>query len=101
MLEVGNGGMSNTEYRSHFSLWAIMAAPLIAGNDLDMMTPETHAILTNKAVIEVDQDALGAQAKRMRHENDQDVWVKPLQNGAIAVVMLNRGTEEQTITLTP
>jgi alpha-galactosidase len=99
MLEVGNGGMSNTEYRSHFSLWAIMAAPLIAGNDLDKMTPETSAILLNKDVIAVDQDTLGTQGKRVRHENDQDVWVKPLQNGAIAVVMLNRGTAEQTITL--
>jgi alpha-galactosidase len=99
MLEVGNGGMSNIEYRSHFSLWAIMAAPLIAGNDLDKMTPETSAILLNKDVIAVDQDALGTQGKRVRHENDQDVWVKPLQNGAIAVVMLNRGAAEQTITL--
>lgn len=92
MLEVGNGGMTNTEYRSHFSLWAIMAAPLIAGNDLDKMTPETSAILLNKDVIAVDQDALGTQGKRVRHENDQDIWVKPLQNGAIAVVMPNRGT---------
>jgi alpha-galactosidase len=76
-----------------------MAAPLIAGNDLDKMTPETSAILLNKDVIAVDQDALGTQGKRVRHENDQDVWVKPLQNGAIAVVMLNRGAAEQTITL--
>ncbi len=99
MLEVGNGGMTNTEYRSHFSLWAIMAAPLIAGNDLDKMTPETSAILLNKDVIAVDQDALGTQGKRVRHENDQDIWVKPLQNGAIAVVMPNRGTAARTITL--
>jgi alpha-galactosidase len=99
MLEVGNGGMSNAEYRSHFSLWAIMAAPPIAGNELDMMTPETSAILLNKDVITVDQDALGTHRKRVRHENDQDIWVKSLQNGAIAVVMLNRGAAERTITL--
>lgn len=96
-----NGGMSNTEYRSHFSLWPMLAAPLIAGNDLDKMTPETSAILLNKDVIAVDQDALGTQGKRVRHENDQDIWVKPPQNGAIAVVMLNRGAAEQTITLKP
>ena len=99
MLEVGNGGMTATEYRAHFSMWCIMAAPLMAGNDIRNMTPEIRDILTNKDVIAVDQDALGAQGKRVRHEKDQDVWVKPLQNGAIAVVMLNRGTAEQTITL--
>ena len=62
MLEVGNGGMTDVEYRSHFSLWAILAAPLIAGNDLRNMRPEIHDILTNKEVIAVDQDAMGRRA---------------------------------------
>jgi len=97
MLEVGNGGMTNTEYRSHFSLWAVLAAPLIAGNDLDKMTPEIHDILTNKEVIAVDQDALGLEGRRARHEGDADVWVKQLQDGSRAVVLLNRGSAEQTI----
>ena len=68
MLEVGNGGMTDTEYRSHFSLWAILAAPLIAGNDLRNMRPEIHDILTNKEVIAVDQDALGRQGERVAKE---------------------------------
>ena len=99
MLEVGNGGMTATEYRSHFSLWAIMAAPLIAGNDLGNMQPEIGGILMNKEAIAVDQDPLGKQGKRVRHENDQDIFVKPMQDGSVAVVMVNRGKEEQTITL--
>jgi alpha-galactosidase len=100
MLEVGNGGMSNTEYRSHFSLWCIMAAPLIAGNDIAAMKPEIHDILTNKEVIAVDQDALGKQGKRIRHENNQDAFVKPLAGGAVAVLLLNRGAADQTISIT-
>ncbi len=100
MLEVGNGGMTDVEYRSHFSLWCIMAAPLIAGNDVAAMKPATHDILTNKEVIAVDQDALGKQGKRIRHENDQDVFVKPLEGGGVAVLLLNRGAATQTISVT-
>ena len=99
MLEVGNGGMTDTEYRSHFSLWCILAAPLIAGNDLDNMKPEVAEILMNKEAIAVDQDPLGKQAKRVRHQNDQDIFVKPLQDGRVAVAMVNRGKDQQTITL--
>jgi alpha-galactosidase len=99
MLEVGNGGMSNTEYRSHFSLWCIMAAPLIAGNDVASMKRETHDILTNKEVIGVDQDVLGKQGNRIRHENGQDVYVKPLAGGGFAVLLLNRAAAEQTISV--
>ncbi len=97
MLEVGNGGMTNTEYRSHFSLWAILAAPLMAGNDLDAMTPEIHDILTNKEVIAVDQDPLGLEGRRVRHGEDGDVWVRQLQDGSRAVALLNRGGAERTI----
>jgi alpha-galactosidase len=99
MLEVGNGGMTTTEYQSHFSLWAILAAPLMAGNDLDKMTPEIHDILTNHEVILVDQDPLGKQGKRVRHQDNQDIWVKPLQDNRVAVVLLNRSAAAQPITL--
>ena len=65
MLEVGNGGMNTDEYRTHMSLWAILAAPLLAGNDLTSMTPETVALLTNREVIAVDQDRAGRQGDRV------------------------------------
>ncbi|MGA3027342.1 MAG: glycoside hydrolase family 27 protein [Bryobacteraceae bacterium] len=101
MLEVGNGGMTVTEYRSHFSLWAMLAAPLMAGNDLDHMTPEIHDILTNKEVVAVDQDSLGIEGRRVHHASDgQDVWVKPLDGHALAVLLLNRAARDQTITVT-
>jgi alpha-galactosidase len=99
MLEVGNGGMSTTEYRSHFSLWAILTAPLIAGNDLRNMTPETHDILTNKEVIAIDQDPLGSEGRRVWKDGDLEVWGKQLKNGDRAVVLLNRGNSEQEITV--
>ncbi len=100
MLEVGNGGMSTTEYRSHFSLWAILAAPLMAGNDLRKMPAEIHDILANKEVIAVDQDAMGRQARRVWKEADLEVWGKQLQDGGRAVVLLNRGASVQPITVT-
>jgi alpha-galactosidase len=97
MLEVGNGGMTDIEYRSHFSLWAILAAPLIAGNDLRNMRPEIHDILTDKEVIAVDQDSLGREGERVRKNGDAEVWAKQLKDGSRAVVLLNRGTAEQEI----
>ncbi len=97
MLEVGNGGMSDTEYRSHFSLWTLLAAPLIAGNDLRSMRPEIHDILTNKEVIAVDQDALGREGERVAKNGDLEVWAKQLNDGSRAVILLNRGESEQKI----
>lgn len=99
MLEVGNGGMTTIEYRSHFSLWAILAAPLIAGNDLRNMSPETHDILTNKEVIAVDQDPLGREGRRVAKNGDLEIWAKQMQDGSRAVVLLNRGASTQPITL--
>lgn len=99
MLEVGNGGMSTIEYRSHFSLWAILAAPLMAGNDLRTMTPEIREILTNKEVIGVDQDALGREGERVWKDGDREVWSKQEQDGSRVVVLLNRGDSAQTIPL--
>jgi alpha-galactosidase len=91
MLEVGNGGMTDGEYRAHFSLWAVLAAPLMAGNDLSAMKPEIREILTNREVIAVDQDALGVQARRVSKDGDLEVWARPLADGGRAVVLLNRG----------
>jgi alpha-galactosidase len=89
MLEVGNGGMTDTEYRSHFSLWAIMAAPLLIGSDLREATPETMEILGNEEVIAVDQDRLGVQGEPIRVEDGRYVFVKPLADGDRAVVLFN------------
>ena len=100
MLEVGNGGLTTTENRTHFSLWAMMAAPLIAGNDLRNMSPDVKEILTNKEVIAVDQDALGRQGRRVWKNGDLEVWAKQLQDGSRAVVLLNRGASQQTVTAT-
>ncbi|HEY6808989.1 MAG TPA: glycoside hydrolase family 27 protein [Gemmatimonadales bacterium] len=91
MLEVGNGGMTADEYRAHFSLWAIEAAPLIAGNDLRTMSAETKAILTNPEVVAVDQDSLGAQGMVVWEPTPEvQVWAKPLADGSRAVALLNR-----------
>jgi alpha-galactosidase len=97
MLEVGNGGMSAAEYRAHFTLWAMLAAPLIAGNDIRSMTPEIRGILTNKDVIAVNQDPLGKQARKIRDDGDFEVWAKPLQGGDWAVALLNRSREPHEV----
>jgi len=97
MLEVGNGGMSETEYRTHMSLWAMLAAPLLAGNDLRNMSPEILAILTNPEVIAVDQDKDGKQGKQIWKSGDQDIWSRPLSGGAQAVAFFNRATEPAKI----
>ena len=89
MLEVGNGQLSIAENRSHFSMWAMLAAPLLAGNDLPHMKPEIHSILTNKDVIAVDQDKLGKQAVLVYSNDETDVWKKQLSGGALAVAVLN------------
>lgn len=96
MLEVGNG-MSVNEDRSHFSMWCILAAPLIAGNDLRKMSKETQAILTNKEVIAVDQDKEGMEGFKYKDEDSLEVWVKPLQNDDWAVCFLNRSHKAMKI----
>jgi alpha-galactosidase len=98
MLEVGNGGMTTTEYRSHFSMWCILAAPLIAGNDIRSMKPEIRDILINKEAIAIDQDPMGIQGRRVQKDGDLEVWSKQLADGGRAVALLNRGASEQTIT---
>jgi alpha-galactosidase len=94
MLEVGNGGMTMNEYKTHFSLWAMNAAPMIAGNDIRNMSPETAAILLNKEVIAVDQDAMGAGGKRVSSSGDIEVWEKQLSSGDFAVAIFNRSNQE-------
>jgi alpha-galactosidase len=91
MLEVGNGGLSDTEYRAHFSLWAEMAAPLIIGTDVRHMSPATRRILTNREIVAVDQDRLGRQGHQVIRHGAQSVWTKPLAGGDVAVLMLNEG----------
>jgi alpha-galactosidase len=96
LLEVGNGGMTTEEYRSHMSLWSILAAPLIAGNDLSAMTPEIHSILTNPEVIAIDQDAEGKQGKKIKRVGQVEFWKKPLAGGAVAIAVFNRGESTTT-----
>ncbi|MDN3356652.1 NPCBM/NEW2 domain-containing protein [Actinomadura sp. DC4] len=98
MLEVGNGGMTDTEYRSHFGLWAEMAAPLLIGSDLRKASAATMSILTNKEVIAVDQDKLGVQGTPVSTEGGRDVFVKPLANGDKAVALFNESDAPQRIT---
>lgn len=92
MLEVGNGGMSDAAYRSHMTLWAMSAAPLLMGHDLRRTTPAALATLTNADVIAIDQDRLGIQGKAVRKDGDIEYWRKPLADGRVAVAIFNRGS---------
>ncbi|MBI3568332.1 MAG: glycoside hydrolase family 27 protein [Gemmatimonadetes bacterium] len=104
MLEVGNGGMTRDEYRAHFSLWAMMSAPLIAGNDVRRLADDTRLardardILLEREVIAVDQDSLGAQGIVVQSPHpDLQVWAKPLADGSRAVLLFNRASVPTTI----
>lgn len=90
MLEIGNGGQTMDEYKTHFSMWAMLAAPLMAGNDLRNMDEKTREILTNAEVIAVNQDKKGEQARRFIDMGDHEIWAKPLDDGEIAVCFMNR-----------
>ncbi len=98
MLEVGNGGMTATEYRTHFTLWAMLAAPLLAGNDVRSMSEETRSILLNREVIAVNQDKLGRQGARVVQDGSVEVWTRQL-SGAMAVAVFNRGENPAAIKL--
>jgi len=93
MLEVGNGNLTMNESRAHFSLWAMLAAPLIAGNDLRNMPKDILTLLTNKEVIAIDQDSLGIQGFRQNKLDSIEVWYKPLKNGDWVVCFFNRGSK--------
>ena len=98
MLEVGNGGMSTTEYETHFSLWCLMKAPLLIGCDVSNMSSDTLRILTNTEVIAINQDKMGIQGSKKKSENDLEVWAGPLEGGCFAVVLLNRGNSTADVT---
>lgn len=101
MLEVGVGTeLTADENRSHFSLWSLMAAPLIAGNDIRSMTPATRDILTNPEVLAVNQDALGMGGRKAADSNGLQMWQKPLADGSYAVVLINRTSAPATVTTT-
>jgi alpha-galactosidase len=99
MLEVGNGGMNRDEYRTHMALWALLAAPLLAGNDLRTMTSETKEMLGNREIIAVDQDPKGIQGHRVWQEGPLEIWVRTLADGNQAVGLFNRGESNLSITL--
>ncbi len=91
MLEVGNGHMTAAEYRTHMSLWVMLAAPLIAGHDVRSSTPETVALLTNRDVIAIDQDPLGRAGRRVAQRGPLEVWTRTLDGKRTAVALFNRG----------
>lgn len=97
MLEVGNGGMTTEEYKTHFSIWCMMAAPLMAGNDLANMSKETKEILTNNEMIAINQDPVGQQASCYRDNGDYEIWGRALENDEKAVCLLNRSDEEKEV----
>lgn len=99
MLEVGNGSLTMAENRAHFSLWCMMAAPLLLGNDLTTMSDEVLQIFINKDVIAIDQDPLGIQGLRLKSENGIEYWFKPLQGGDWAFCLFNRGAEDAVVNL--
>lgn len=94
MLEVGNGNMTYNEYKAHFSLWCMLSAPLIAGNDIRHMTKETVDILTNREVIAIDQDTLGLQGFIAYKDSNLEIWMKKLSGDDIAVCFFNRSDKE-------
>lgn len=100
MLEVGNGGMTDTEYRTHFSMWSIMAAPLLIGSDLRSVSEETFDILGNEEVIAVDQDPLGTQGAVVSSEGGRWVVAKEMQDGSRAVALFNETGSPQNIATT-
>jgi alpha-galactosidase len=99
MLQVGNDSLTVSESRAHFSLWGLLAAPLMAGNDLRAMSDDVSDILTNEEVISIDQDVLGRQGYKVRDDGDLEVWVRQLHDGSRAVVLFNRGETDQDMTV--
>ncbi|MFF5180518.1 glycoside hydrolase family 27 protein [Micromonospora sp. NPDC000316] len=100
MMEVGRGGMNDTEMRSHFAMWAVMASPLIAGNDVRSMSSATLSILTNRNLIAINQDSLGLQATQVSFDGTRRVLAKPLAGGDVAVALFNQGSSTTTISTT-
>jgi alpha-galactosidase len=97
MLEVGNGELSYEENVAHFSIWCILAAPLMLGNDIRKMSDEVLEIITNPEAIAVNQDPLGRQGRKVRDDGDFEVWSKELQDGSRAVLLFNRSASDETM----
>jgi alpha-galactosidase len=97
LIQVGNGGMTPDEYRTQLNLWAVLAAPMMLGNEVRIMTRETLATLSNPEVIAIDQDPLGRQAKRVSQNGESEVWARPLVDGSMAVAFFNRGDQSAPV----
>jgi alpha-galactosidase len=100
MMEVGRGGLTDTEQRSHFALWAMMASPLIAGNDIRSMSSATQTILKNANLVAIDQDSLAVQATQISNDGTRRVLAKRLANGDVAVALFNQGSGSTTVSTT-
>jgi len=100
MLEVGNGGMTNDEYISHFSLWCLIKSPLLIGCDVTKMSTDTLTILTNTEVIALSQDDLGVQGHKIATSGTSEIWSGPLANGNVALILFNRGGSAANISVT-
>ncbi len=99
MLEIGNGGMSQAAYRTHMTLWAMSAAPLMMGHDVRTTSEAAKRLLENRAVIAIDQDVRGVQGRAVRKEGSSEIWRKPLSGGASAIAVFNRADAPLTVTL--
>lgn len=97
MLQVGNGGLTDSENRAHFALWCMLSAPLFAGNDLTNMTESTRKLLTNTELIAINQDALGKQGFKIKDYGEREVFYKPLQNNELAICIFNRFNHPVTV----
>ena len=93
MLEVGNGKLTLDENRTHMGMWAMLAAPLLAGNNLSQLSPDINAILTNREIIAIDQDPLGREADRIYAEGPIEIWARPLADGSRALAIFNFGEQ--------
>ncbi|XP_045815161.1 alpha-galactosidase-like isoform X2 [Trifolium pratense] len=98
MLEIGNGGMTTEEYRAHFSIWALAKAPLLIGCDIRALDDTTKELLSNSEVIAVNQDKLGVQGKKVKSNDDLEVWASPLSGNRLAVVLWNRSSSKAMVT---
>jgi hypothetical protein len=100
MMLIGDSELTTEEQRTHMTLWAMLAAPLLLGNDIRALTSETRDIILNPDVIAVDQDPLGKQGRRAAHDRDAEIWTKPLTRGATAVALFNRGDDDAAVSAT-
>jgi alpha-galactosidase len=97
LIQVGNGGMTPDEYRTQLNLWAVLAAPMMLGNEVRIMTKDTLALLTNPEVIAIDQDPSARQAKRVAQNGETEVWARTLADGSIAIGFFNRGSQSAPV----